>query len=132
VVVQVLTMESTEASVADARALTTQYVADRCRWVDLDSVQLVVSELVTNAERHAAGWWRLTVFADVDLVRVEVRDSSDRPVRQRRGALDGSGGWGLYMVERSASCLETRAQQDGKTVSACWHPWASPDRVGHA
>lgn len=68
-----------------------------------DDVVLLVSELVTNAVRHAevdAGRpVLLTVWADEEEVRVEVHDEGQGPGPQPRTPEPGvAGGWGLRLV----------------------------------
>ena len=79
-------------------------------------VPLLVSELVTNAVRHAQGDVALSLRLEPDRVRVAVTDTSDAlPVV---GDLDTArtGGWGLHIVERLASRWGLETQPDGKTV----------------
>lgn len=65
----------------------------------LDSVRLLVTELVTNAIRHAgAPSVELVVELDSDLVRVEVANSGGG--FQARPQSDEDSGWGLFLVDR--------------------------------
>ena len=113
--------------VGQARAAVEEHLARECAWVDLTGVLLVVSELVTNAQRHARGKWQLLVRAEPHRVRVEVTDPVPLPPRWRSGKLDGSGGWGLRIVEQCADTLEVLTQARGKTMRA---QWLHPDRAG--
>jgi anti-sigma regulatory factor (Ser/Thr protein kinase) len=81
--------------------------------------QIVVSELVTNALRHAPGPGGLLLEVTEDgRLRITVRDSSpDRPVllapdRHRVG------GHGLHLVARLCTHFDTRPTRDGKQVIA--------------
>jgi anti-sigma regulatory factor (Ser/Thr protein kinase) len=72
----------------------------------LDEVRLLVSELVTNSYKHAAGpegWIALRVETDTSKVRVEVCDAGAgfRPQANAPADLQESG-WGLYLVRRIA------------------------------
>ena len=73
----------------------------------LDDIRLLVSELVTNAIRHAAtadgGEVGLDVSIKGESVRVEVADPGDgfEPA-PRDKAMTKPGGWGLYLVDRIA------------------------------
>ena len=77
---------------------------DRPIWEDL---RLLVTELVTNGVRHGStrGPLTVTVVAGGELVRVEVSDCGrgfsppDAPMPRA----DGSGGWGLQLVDRVAT-----------------------------
>jgi anti-sigma regulatory factor (Ser/Thr protein kinase) len=77
---------------------------ERTVWEDL---RLLVTELVTNGVRHGSTRGAVTVSVTVgdDLVRVEVFDHgrgfSPPEAPMPRG--DGSGGWGLQLVDRVAT-----------------------------
>ncbi|MFF8731939.1 ATP-binding protein [Streptomyces sp. NPDC015171] len=83
--------------------------------------QLVVSELVTNAVRHAPGPGRLIldVTPDRTLLRITVSDSSPghrpepRPHDPRR-----LGGHGLYLVQQLCGRLNVTTTSTGKHVTA--------------
>jgi anti-sigma regulatory factor (Ser/Thr protein kinase) len=65
---------------------------------------LLVSELVTNAVRHARSE-RFEVKLDVgpDTLRLEVHDEGDGFVPKIAPTRDGTGGYGLFLVDRLAS-----------------------------
>ena len=77
---------------------------ERTVWEDL---RLLVTELVTNGVRHGStrGDVTVSVTARDDLVRVEVSDHgrgfSPPQAPMPRG--DGTGGWGLQLVDRVAT-----------------------------
>jgi anti-sigma regulatory factor (Ser/Thr protein kinase) len=73
----------------------------------LDDIRLLVSELVTNAVRHAdgprGGGVTLDVTIESSRVRVEVADPGAGFQPQPRDAeMSRPGGWGLYLVDRIA------------------------------
>jgi anti-sigma regulatory factor (Ser/Thr protein kinase) len=73
----------------------------------LDDIRLLVSELVTNAIRHAdqaaTGDIGLDVSIDRGSVRVEVANPGPAfVVRERDNDTSRPGGWGLYLVDRIA------------------------------
>ena len=73
----------------------------------LGDVQLVVSELVTNAYRHGGGRAasiQLSVLATDEVLRVEISDPGSGFDPEVGGARSGSGerGWGLMITERLA------------------------------
>ena len=72
--------------------------------------ELLTSELVTNAVRHAASEIMLRVAVDDSTLRVEVTDTSATMPRIRDDP--GVGGYGLRIVERGVESLPKR----GKTV----------------
>jgi anti-sigma regulatory factor (Ser/Thr protein kinase) len=118
-----LLVKSVCTDIGEARAAVEDHLARACGWVDLTGVLLVVSELVTNAQRHARGQWELRVQADRHRVRVDVTDTLPLPPRWRPGSLDGSGGWGLRIAEECADTLEVLTSARGKTMRAqWWHP----------
>jgi anti-sigma regulatory factor (Ser/Thr protein kinase) len=73
----------------------------------LDDIRLLVSELVTNAVRHAqapaGGEVAVEVAIDAPCLRVEVADpgAGFEPL-PRADAMTRPGGWGLYLVDQIA------------------------------
>ncbi|OEU85600.1 hypothetical protein DB35_13695 [Streptomyces abyssalis] len=124
---QVLLVDSVYTDIGQARRAVEEHLARVCAWVDLGGVLLVVSELVTNAQRHARGRWELRVQAERHRVLVEVTDPVPLPPRERPGRLDGSGGWGLRIAEECADTLEVLTSGSGKTMRA---QWLHPGRAG--
>jgi two-component sensor histidine kinase len=88
---------------------------------------LLVSEVVTNAVRHAAGGMILldaTLSPDHLLVRVH-DESSQLPVRRAAGE---TGGWGLGLLDELSKQWGVEAHsRDGKSV---WFEVGEPDRQG--
>jgi anti-sigma regulatory factor (Ser/Thr protein kinase) len=83
-----------------------------------DELALVVSELVTNAVRHAEPPVRLELQADDERVTVAVADGSPgRPVA-RPAPADAEGGRGLPMIDLIAAETGVRPSPPGKTVWA--------------
>lgn len=77
---------------------------------------LCLSEVVTNAIRHAETGVRLTVARHRDVVRVEVADSSPvLPVR-RSPSPNASSGRGLLILDQLTAGWGTRRTEDGKVV----------------
>ncbi|PBC80444.1 MULTISPECIES: ATP-binding protein [unclassified Streptomyces] len=85
-----------------------------------EAVILVVSELVTNAVRHAGGkTCTLRLRAGPESVVVDVVDASPVLPRPRTPDVSGEGGgFGWSMVCRIASAVEIRKEPAGKTVTA--------------
>ena len=82
--------------------------------------QLVVSELVTNALRHAPGPGSLAleVTPDATLLRITVRDSSSRTPEPSAHDAHHVGGHGLHLVARLCDQVHTIARGTGKQVVA--------------
>lgn len=83
--------------------------------------ELVVTELVANAVRHAGT--EITVrLAELKNspggVRAEVSDSSRRPVRPRHANALEESGRGLFLVDKLSSRWGADATTEGKTVWA--------------
>jgi anti-sigma regulatory factor (Ser/Thr protein kinase) len=66
-------------------------------------VMLLVSELVTNAVRHASGeQFEVRVEVGRDVVRLEVHDDGAGFEPRIAPSDDGTGGYGLFIVDRLA------------------------------
>ncbi|MDW8809055.1 ATP-binding protein [Streptomyces scabiei] len=120
------TFPAEPGAVRDARAV----VRGQLHAWDLDALVditvLLVSELVTNALRHATG------PIGVRLVRptgpsgallVEVSDPLPDPPRERAADVDDESGRGLRLVACSSRAWGTRPGETGKTV---WFELAVP------
>ncbi|MCM2576243.1 ATP-binding protein [Streptomyces meridianus] len=83
-----------------------------------DMTALLVSELVTNALRHASGPIGLRMERDraADALLVEVSDPLPDPPRERAVGVDDESGRGLQLVAGSARRWGTRRGRTGKTV----------------
>ncbi|MBT2448598.1 SpoIIE family protein phosphatase [Streptomyces sp. ISL-43] len=108
-------LDADPAVVGDARHL----VLDQLTAWDLDelafSTELIVSELVTNAIRHAGGPVRLRLIR-ADTLTCEVSDSSNTQPRMRRARSSEEGGRGLYIVAQLSHRWGSRYAMGGKTV----------------
>ncbi|MFJ2747318.1 ATP-binding protein [Streptomyces sp. NPDC087297] len=81
-----------------------------------DDVLLVVSELVTNAVRHAPGPFVLGLGLVPGGIEISVRDTSPRPPHSRTP--DRTGGRGWTIVQALARRVRVVPCHDGKTVHA--------------
>ena len=77
---------------------------------------LCLSEVVTNAVRHADTAVRLTVARHRNVVRVEVADSSPALPVRRSPAPSASSGRGLLILDQLTAGWGTRRTEDGKVV----------------
>ncbi|QIJ60845.1 SpoIIE family protein phosphatase [Streptomyces sp. JB150] len=108
------------AAVADVRARATRQVT---AWGLTDlamTTELIVSELVTNAIRHAAPPIRLRLIRDSRLT-CEVADGSSTAPRLRHPRSTDEGGRGLFLVAQLAHRWGARYTPDGKII------WAEQD-----
>jgi anti-sigma regulatory factor (Ser/Thr protein kinase) len=79
-------------------------------------VILAVSELVTNAVRHAPGPLRLVLTAHTGAILIEVSDTSRALPAARPSSRAGQGGYGLRMLAAMSGELSAQADERGKTV----------------
>jgi GAF domain-containing protein/anti-sigma regulatory factor (Ser/Thr protein kinase) len=77
--------------------------------------ELIVSELVTNAVRHAGGPVGLRITRDDRLI-CEVSDPSQSQPHPRRARLSDEGGRGLFLIAQLADRWGSRYTPRGKTV----------------
>jgi len=115
---QLIRLDRDGSSVAEARRF-----AHGCltRW-DLeeqaDDVELVVTELVTNAIRHSRGPVTLSIGRRLDRIVVQVQDPSpDAPEHEPLGVLDDNRR-SLLLVEEISSGWGSTPTSDGKRVWA--------------
>ena len=81
------------------------------------TTELIVSELVTNAIRHASGPISLRLIREHTLI-CEVSDTSSTSPHMRRASITEEGGRGLFLVAGVAQRWGTRYTADGKTIWA--------------
>ncbi|MGP3981776.1 ATP-binding protein [Streptomyces sp. KR80] len=106
------------SSVPEARRLTRSQLSD---WELEDAIgdtQLLVSELVTNALRHAWGPIRLTLSRSAlrGTLRCEVEDASPAPPRVCPADESDEGGRGLHLMNLLSRCWGSHWTPEGKVV----------------
>ncbi|MET9678077.1 ATP-binding SpoIIE family protein phosphatase, partial [Streptomyces sp. NPDC006482] len=115
-------LEPEDAAPGRARRLARRALA---RW-DLeeltDSVELLISEVVTNAVRYAERPVTLRLLK-TDVLRCEVGDDSPQLPRQRRARDTDEGGRGLFLVNRLARRWGATRLSGGKVV---WFELSTP------
>ncbi|MFE5971430.1 SpoIIE family protein phosphatase [Streptomyces sp. NPDC056460] len=115
-------LDPEDAAPGRARRLARRALA---RW-DLeeltDSVELLISEVVTNAVRYAERPVTLRLLR-TDVLRCEVGDDSPQLPRQRRARDTDEGGRGLFLVNRLARRWGATRLSGGKVV---WFELATP------
>jgi anti-sigma regulatory factor (Ser/Thr protein kinase) len=95
-----------------------------------EPAELIVSELVANAIRHARTGGNkvgLQLEADGTWMRIEVHDSDPRPPQPRTPAALDESGLGLTIIEATAGRWGVRKTGEGKAVWADLHT-----DLGHA
>ncbi len=110
-------LPSDPSVVAGARADITEQLA---RWGLEEAVfttELVLSELITNAIRHASGPIRVRLLRDRSLI-CEVSDTSSTSPHLRYAADEDEGGRGLFLVAQLAERWGTRYTPEGKVIWA--------------
>ncbi|MGW2959185.1 sodium/proline symporter PutP [Streptomyces sp. NPDC001220] len=108
-------LPSDPAAVAHARDLAAQKLTE---WGIPDltfTTELIVSELVTNAIRHATGPVCLRLIRDRGLI-CEVSDASSTSPRLRHARTTDEGGRGLLIVAQLARRWGTRYTKTGKII----------------
>ncbi|MFE9650301.1 ATP-binding protein [Streptomyces sp. NPDC006365] len=85
---------------------------------ETDAVLLVVSELVTNAVRHAGGVTGFRLVTGPGTVTVSVEDASATAPRPQRSEAGEPGGFGWHLVQELSADVRVSIGSRGKTVSA--------------
>ncbi|MGP3983587.1 ATP-binding protein [Streptomyces sp. KR80] len=104
------------SSVRQARALTRSRLASLGLTDHEGTAQLLVSELVTNALRYAAGPVRLSLSFRGDTLHCEVEDTSPDPPVVRGAREEDESGRGLLLVQELARAWGSRDSRVGKVV----------------
>lgn len=103
---------------AQARAVVAAW-SERLGFEDVcDDVTLVVSEMVTNAVRHASPPVALELQAEGGRVHIAVHDGSPDAPQPRSAPSDAEGGRGLLLVGLLCEDHGVRPDPPGKTVWA--------------
>ncbi|QEV49387.1 ATP-binding protein [Streptomyces vinaceus] len=92
-----------------------------------DTTRLLVSELITNALRHAHGPVQVNVRVHGAVLRCEVEDASPASPARRSADTDSESGRGIELVDALAQDWGSERTTTGKTT---WFELAIPD-PGH-
>ncbi|MGW2957822.1 ATP-binding SpoIIE family protein phosphatase [Streptomyces sp. NPDC001220] len=109
------TLEPEDSSPGRARRLTRQALAGWGLDELTDTAELLVSEIVTNAARHASRPISLRLLR-TDVLRCEVGDDVPQLPRLRRASPEEEHGRGLFLVNRLARRWGTTRLGTGKIV----------------
>jgi anti-sigma regulatory factor (Ser/Thr protein kinase) len=119
-------LEHSAASPAIARARTEEFVSGWASDALLADLQLMVSELVTNAVLHGEPDVLFRVFVDARArVRIEVHDGSAAPPMVRTARQQGTSGRGLQLIDAISATWGSRRLPAGKVV------WFEVDAAQH-
>ncbi|MET7933348.1 SpoIIE family protein phosphatase [Streptomyces sp. NPDC005322] len=108
---------SDPAAVAGVRAEVMRQLAEWGLEEAAFTTELVLSELITNAIRHATGPIRVQLIRDRTLI-CEVSDTSSTSPHLRYAATTDEGGRGLFLVAQFAERWGTRYTTRGKVIWA--------------
>lgn len=114
------------SSAGTARRLLREALGPLARADSLDSAQLAVSEVVTNALVHAGTPVRLRILVTPHSIRVEVGDGSPRLPVNREHAPISATGRGLHLVSEVADSWGVYRDDGGKVV---WFELTEPPNV---
>ncbi|QNP61841.1 SpoIIE family protein phosphatase/ATP-binding protein [Streptomyces genisteinicus] len=105
------------AAVREVRAAVSRKLAEWDLQEAVFTAELILSELVTNAIRYAAGPIRVRLIRDRALI-CEVSDRSSTSPHLRQAAGTDEGGRGLFLVAQFADRWGTRYTGNGKVIWA--------------
>jgi anti-sigma regulatory factor (Ser/Thr protein kinase) len=108
-------LPATEAAPASARSFLAKAL-DLWDLDDVETVDVLTSELVTNVVRHVGGQMLLRIMWEPPTLRVEVEDETSVLPRPRWTGAMSDGGRGLRIIECLATRWGTEPSGNGKTV----------------
>jgi len=82
----------------------------------VEIAMLLTSELAGNAVLHGRGEFELTILTSVDILRIEVKDSSATLPELRQPELYDASGRGLHIVDALAARWGTQPDAGAKVV----------------
>ncbi|MEV4011273.1 ATP-binding protein [Nonomuraea angiospora] len=103
-------------SVRAARRLTRGKLADWGLDDQVETAELLVSELVGNALEHAYGPVRLSLSTEDGLLRCEVEDGNPDLPHMRVVDADAESGRGLFLVDTLSCCWGAERTARGKAI----------------
>ncbi|MEU8783904.1 ATP-binding protein [Streptomyces sp. NPDC048637] len=103
-------------SVRRVRAAVRGHLAARGLTTHSTTAELLASELVTNALRHAPGSIRLSLSIQRGAIHCEVQDTNPTAPTVRRAQYGDEGGRGMLLVQQLAREWGSRASGRGKAV----------------
>ncbi|MDT0449303.1 SpoIIE family protein phosphatase [Streptomyces hesseae] len=110
-------LPSDPAVVGRARSDVTRQLSEWGLEEAVFTTELILSELITNAIRHASGPIRVRLLRERVLI-CEVSDTSSTAPHLRYAAAEDEGGRGLFLVAQLAERWGTRYTPEGKVIWA--------------
>ena len=104
------------SAAAHARHFTVAVITDWGLTASVDTIELLVSELVTNAVRHAGTSGEVRIAELCDGVRIGVADASTDPPTLDVIDLTSSSGRGMHLVSDLSDAWGIDLRDDGKVV----------------
>ena len=104
------------SSATRARTLARERLGPSCTDDAIETIALLVTELVTNAILHARTPLQLTLESRPDHARICVEDASNEQPTVRHYETDAVTGRGLALVEELASSWGVETTATGKVV----------------
>jgi anti-sigma regulatory factor (Ser/Thr protein kinase) len=101
-----------------ARACVQDFGGPLCQHRIVETAELLVSELITNAIRHGAGSPVIRLTWNGRMLRIAVSDRGARRPRLRTADAAEPGGFGMGIVERLTQRWGVTPHDIGKTVWA--------------
>lgn len=111
-----LRLPAETAAVASARRFTESWLAQWKLSHLTDTMNLLVSELVTNAVVHGGTQADLKLLFHSGRLRVEVRDGNNAKPKVKNYSTTATTGRGMQIVDALADCWGTRNEGPGKVV----------------
>ncbi|WP_078888432.1 PAS domain S-box protein [Streptomyces sclerotialus] len=121
-----IALPATPSAVSDGRAFLTAALARWDRTEVADEACLLVSEILTNAIRHAQGPLRLRLRMSRSDLTAEVSDRTSRRPQLRLARTDEESGRGLFLVDTLADSWGTHPTDEGKII---WFTLRLPERA---
>ena len=108
-------LEPTPGSVREVRHAVDQWMREVGADAVAETARLLVSELATNAVRHAGESYTVEARWRAPRLRVDVIDGAPAP-GLRDGPRGSEGGWGLQILEKLADAWGIEDRGSRKTV----------------
>ncbi|MGQ0678320.1 MAG: ATP-binding protein [Actinomycetota bacterium] len=113
---QALHIPADSSAIAGARRFTEGFLRSHGLSEQINTMVLLISEVVTNAILHGGSGAELRLIVSGGSIRAEVKDRSPMFPSVRQYSEDATTGRGMVIVQALASAWGTRSEGDGKVV----------------